>query len=155
MEFLLATPLSRVRWALSGGVAVMVGIVILTVMTMVGIAVGAVIANSEITTPVVGTLVLGLYAAALAGIGMAVGGVFGTSYAGPFVAIFTIVTWFVGIIGPALNLPDIFHELALTSHYGFTMLGQWDVVGVVASVALAVGGIALGAWGFHRRDLRG
>ena len=155
LEFLLATPLSRVRWALSGGVAVMVGIVVLTVMTMVGIAVGAVIANSEITTPVVGTLVLGLYAAALAGIGMAVGGVFGTSYAGPFVAIFTIVTWFVGIIGPALNLPDIFHELALTSHYGFTMLGQWDVVGVVASVALAVGGIALGAWGFHRRDLRG
>jgi ABC-2 type transport system permease protein len=155
LEFLLATPLSRARWALSGGVAVMVGIVVLTVMTMVGIAVGAVIANSEITTPVVGTLVLGLYAAALAGIGIAVGGVFGTSYAGPFVAIFTIVTWFVGIIGPALNLPDVFHELALTSHYGFTMLGQWDVVGVVASIALAVGGIALGAWGFHRRDLRG
>jgi len=133
----------------------MVGVVVFTVIAMVGIAVGAVIAGSEIATPVVGTIVLGLYAAALGGIGIAVGGLFGTSYAGPFVALFTILTWFVGIIGPALKLPDIFHELALTSHYGFTMLGQWDPVGIVASIVLAVGGILVGAWGFQRRDLRG
>ena len=155
LEFLLATPLSRMRWAASGGIAVMVGVVVVTVLTMIGIAIGAALADSEIVTPVAGTLVLGLYAAALGGIGVAVGGVFGTNYAGPFVAIFTIVTWFIGIIGPALRLPDIFHELALTSHYGFTMLGQWDPVGVIASAALAVGGILLGAWGFRRRDLRG
>jgi ABC-2 type transport system permease protein len=155
LEFLLATPLSRTRWVTSGGVAAIVGVAVFTVMTMVGIAIGAVIAGSEIATPVVGTLVLGLYAAALVGIGIAVGGVFGTSYAGPFVAIFTIVTWFIGIIGPALNLPDLLHELALTSHYGFTMLGQWDPVGVIASAVLAVGGILIGAWGFRRRDLRG
>jgi ABC-2 type transport system permease protein len=155
LEFLLATPLSRLRWATTGGVAVMIGVVVFTVMAMIGIAIGAVIAGSEVATPVAGTLVLGLYAAALGGIGIAVGGLFGTSYAAPFVAIFTIVTWFVGIIGPALNLPDIFHELALTSHYGFTMLGQWDWVGIVASVVLAVGGILVGGWGFRRRDLRG
>ena len=155
LEFLLATPLSRTRWATSGGAAVMVGVVVLTALTMLGIAIGALIAGSEIVTPVIGALVLGLYAAALGGIGIAVGGVFGTSYAGPFVAIFTIVTWFIGIIGPALKLPDILRELALTSHYGFTMLGQWDAVGVVASIVLAVGGIALGAWGFARRDLGG
>jgi ABC-2 type transport system permease protein len=155
LEFLLATPLSRTRWATSGGAAAIVGVVVLTALTMLGIAIGALIAGSEIVTPVIGALVLGLYAAALGGIGIAVGGVFGTSYAGPFVAVFTIVTWFVGIIGPALKLPDIFHELALTSHYGFTMLGQWDGAGVVASIVLAVGGIALGAWGFARRDLGG
>ena len=155
LEFLLATPLSRTRWVTSGAVAAFVGVVVVTVLTMVGIAVGAIIAGSEIATPVAGTLVLGLYAAALVGIGIAVGGVFGTSYAGPFVAIFTIVTWFIGIIGPALNLPDIVSELALTSHYGFTMLGQWDAVGVAASIILAVGGVLVGAWGFRRRDLRG
>jgi polyether ionophore transport system permease protein len=155
LELLLATPLSRFRWATSGGVAVMVGVVVLTVMAMIGVGVGAVIAGSEFATPVAGTVVLGLYAAALGGIGIAVGGLFGTSYAGPFVAVFTVVTWFVGIIGPALNLPDVFHQLALTSHYGFTMLGQWDWVGVVASLVLAVGGIVVGAWGFRRRDLRG
>ena len=155
LEFLLATPLSRTRWATSGGAAVMVGVVVFTVLTMLGIAIGALLAGSEIVTPVVGALVLGLYAAALGGIGIAVGGLFGTNYAGPFVAVFTIVTWFVGIIGPALRLPDIFREIALTSHYGFTMLGHWDAVGVVASIVIAVGGVAIGAWGFARRDLGG
>lgn len=155
LEFLLATPLSRVRWVTSGGAAMLLAVVVFTAMAMIGIAIGAAIAGSEIVTPVAGTLVLGLYAAALVGIGVAVGGVFGTGAAGPFVAVFTIVTWFVGIIGPALGLPDIFHELALTSHYGFTMLGQWDWVGIAASIALAVGGVVVGAWGFRRRDLRG
>jgi len=155
LELLLATPLSRVRWFASGWAAILGGVVVFTVIASLGIALGAAIAGGDIAGPVVGSLVLGVYAAALAGIGVAVGGVFGTSYAAPFVAVFVIVTWFVGIIGPALGLPEIFHDLALTSHYGFTMLGQWDVVGIVASIALAVGGLALGAWGFGRRDLRG
>ena len=34
------------------------------------------------------------------------------------------------------------------------MLGQWDGTGIVASVVLGVGGVAIGAWGFRRRDLR-
>ena len=155
LEFLLATPLSRVRWLTSSGAAMIGAVLVVTALAALGIAIGAVMAGGDIVTPVIGSLVLGLYAAALVGIGVAIGGVFGTSYAAPFVAIFTIVTWFVGIIGPALGLPEILHDLALTSHYGFTMLGQWDPVGIVASVVLAVGGIALGAWGFKRRDLRG
>ena len=155
LEFLLATPLSRVRWLTSGGAAMIVAVLVVTVMATIGIALGAAIVGGDIVGPVVGSLVLGLYAAALVGIGVAVGGVFGTSFAAPVVAILVIVTWFVDIIGPALGLPDALHELALTSHYGFTMLGEWDPVGIVASLVLAVGGIALGAWGFRRRDLRG
>jgi len=154
LEFLLATPLSRVRWLTSGWAAILVGVAVFTAIQAGGIALGAVIAGGDIATPVVGSLVLGLYAAALAGIGVAIGGVFGTGYAAPAVAVITIVTWFVGVIGPALGLPDAFGELALTSHYGFTMLGQWDVVGIVASVVIAVGGVAIGAWGFKQRDLR-
>jgi hypothetical protein len=46
------------------------------------------------------------------------------------------------------------HELALTSHYGQPMLGIWDPMGIVVSLALASGGAAIGAWGFARRDLR-
>jgi hypothetical protein len=46
------------------------------------------------------------------------------------------------------------HELALTAHYGQPMLGQWDIAGIVASIALGVGGVLLGAWGFRRRDLQ-
>ena len=131
-----------------------VGVIVIAMITAIGIAIGAMIAGGDIAAPVVGSLVLGLYAAALVGIGVAIGGVFGTGYAAPAVAIITVVTWLVDVIGPALGLPDAIHQLALTSHYGFTMLGQWDPVGIVASLALAVGGIALGAWGFARRDLR-
>ncbi len=85
---------------------------------------------------------------------MTVGGVFGTRFAAPFVAVLTIVIWFVDIIVPALGLPDVVHDLALTAHYGLPMLGQWDPVGIVVSIGLAVVGIAVGAWGFRRRDLR-
>jgi hypothetical protein len=70
------------------------------------------------------------------------------------VAILTIVTWLIDILAPAFKLPDAVHQLALTAHYGLPMLGQWDPVGIVASLVLAIGGLAVGAWGFNRRDLR-
>jgi hypothetical protein len=34
------------------------------------------------------------------------------------------------------------------------MVGVWDPVGIVVSLVVAVGGVAVGAWGFARRDLR-
>ena len=49
----------------------------------------------------------------------------------------------------------VIHDLALSGHYGLPMLGRWDATGIVASLVLAVGGAAVGAWGFARRDLRG
>ena len=67
----------------------------------------------------------------------------------------TIATWFIAIIGPALKLPDVVQDLALSAHYGLPMVGQWDLTGVVASFVIAVGGVAIGAWGFARRDLSG
>jgi hypothetical protein len=33
------------------------------------------------------------------------------------------------------------------------MVGTWDIVGVVACLVLAAGGLALGAWGIARRDV--
>ena len=105
LEFLLATPLSRIRWVTSGGVAILVGIVVVTIVAALGIAIGAVIAGGDIVQPVVGSLVLGLYAAALAGIGVAIGGLFRTSWAAPAVALFTIVTWLIDILGPRLQAP--------------------------------------------------
>ena len=69
--------------------------------------------------------------------------------------VFVIVTWFVQLLGPLLGLPQIVRDLALTSHYGQTMVGAWDPVGIVASLVLAVGGLAIGTGAFGRRDLRG
>ena len=153
LEFLLATPLPRARWVLVGGIAVVVGAAIVTAMAATGIAIGSAMVGSEISGPVVGTLVIGLFAAAMGSIGIAVGGLTRTSIAAPVVAIVTIVTWFLDILGPAFGLPDAVQQLALTSHYGFTMLGDWDPVGVVTSIVFVLGGITLGAWGFRRRDL--
>jgi ABC-2 type transport system permease protein len=155
LEMLLAAPLGRMRWVAAGGRGIFGATVVIMALTVTGIGIGASITGGDVVTPMVGTLALGLYALAMAGVGVAVGGVFGTGVAGPAVALLTVITWFDGIIAPALGLPDIVRELALTTHYGQPMLGVWDPVGIVASLVLAVGGVALGAWGFQRRDLRG
>jgi len=155
LELLLAAPLGRVRWVVSGGVGIFAAIVVMIVLTVAGIGIGASITGGDIVTPMVGTISLGLYAIAMAGVGVAVGGIFGTGAAGPAVALLTVIIWFDGIIAPALGLPDVVRELALTTHYGQPMLGVWDPAGIVASIVLAVGGVAVGAWGFQRRDLRG
>ncbi len=154
LELLLATPLTRARWVVSGGLGILIATVIVVALAVVGIGIGASITGGDIATPMLGATTLGLFALAMAGVGVGIAGVFGTGFAAPAVAIMTIVTWFVDIIGPALKLPDGVHQLALTTHYGAPMLGQWDPVGIIASVALAVGGVAAGVWGFRRRDLR-
>jgi ABC-2 type transport system permease protein len=153
LEMLLATPLSRTRWVVAGGIGILVSTAIVTIVTMAGVAIGAAITGGELATPIVGVLVISLYMLAIGGLGVAVAGVFSTGAAGPFVAVFTILTWFIGIIAPPLGLPDAIADLALTTHYGQPMLGVWDPVGIVVSIVLAVGGVAVGAWGFNRRDL--
>ena len=156
LEFLLATPLSRRRWVTGGGVGILGAVLVIVVMSAIGIAIGALMAGeSDLATPLAGTLVLGLFALAMGGVGVAIGGVVATRFAAPVTAILVIVTWFLDILVPALNLPDFVHELALTAHYGQPMLGLWDPVGIAASLILGVAGVATGAWGFRRRDLRG
>jgi ABC-2 type transport system permease protein len=155
LEMVLATPLARLRWALAGGVGMLVNVAIFVVLTAVGIAIGVASSGSDLTTPLGGSLVLGLYAAALVGVGVAVGGVFGTRLAAPVVVVFVIVTWFVQLLGGLLRLPELVRQLALTSHFGQPMVGVWDAGGIAISLLIAAGGVALGAWAFRRRDLRG
>jgi ABC-2 type transport system permease protein len=154
LEMVLATPLARLRWAVAGGIGLLVSVAVFVTLTALGIGLGVASSGADLGTPLLGSLSLGLYGAALAGIGVAVAGVFGSRFATTFVVVFVIVTWFVQLLGPLLGLPDVVRQLALTSHYGQPMVGVWDPVGIVASVALAVGGIAVGAWAFARRDLR-
>jgi ABC-2 type transport system permease protein len=155
LEMVLASPLSRARWVVSGWLASLVSIAFIVVLTGIGIAIGATITGGDVVTPVVGALVIGIYAAGLTGVGFAIGGIFGTAAAAPAVAVLTIVTWFFQIVAPALDFPEFVQELALSSHFGEPMLGRWDPVGIVACLALAIGGVAFGMWGLTRRDLRG
>jgi ABC-2 type transport system permease protein len=152
-EIVLATPLSRRRWLGSGGIAVLLGIAAFVGLTMLGIGLGGATVGGDLLTPIVGTLSLALYAAALAGIGIAVAGLVRAGIAGPVVALVTILTWLFDFLGPALSLPDPIQQLALSSHLGQPMIGIWDPGGIVACLVLAVGGIALGLWGIRRRDL--
>ena len=60
-EMLLATPLSRARWALSGGLGMFVNVAIFLAIAAVGIGIGVATADSDVATPVLGSAVLGLY----------------------------------------------------------------------------------------------
>jgi ABC-2 type transport system permease protein len=153
LELLLATPLDRRAWVIRSGLGVFLAIAAMTLLMAVLISLGAAGAGSDALTPVIGTGMLGLYAAALAGVGFAVGGWLRTSIAGEAVAAIVIVTYLVDLLSPALQLPDWFHQLALTAHLGQPMVGSWDWPGMAACVIIAVGGLLIGARGFARRDV--
>lgn len=155
MEMLLPTPVARSRWPVAGGIGVFVSVAILVAVTAAGIGIGTMVAGGEVWTPVIGTLAIALYAAAMAGVGMAIGGLIGPSVAAPAVVAITLITWLVDLVGGDLGIPDAIHQLALSTHMGQPMVGSWDPVGIVACVALAIGGLAVGTVGFARRDLRG
>ena len=157
LEMLLTTPLGRGRWAVDAGVGVMAAIAVMTAILAVAIGAGAVIGGGDVLTPVAGTLVLGLYAAALAGIGLAVGGVFRPSIAGETVAAIVILTFLLDLVAPALKWPDWVHQLALTSHMGQPMIGVWDWAGIAACLVLASrrpGALRMGHPAPRRRALR-
>ena len=86
---------------------------------------------------------------------MAAGGIAGPSAAGPVVVAVAVGTFLLDTLAPVLRLPDWVAQLALTTHLGEPMVGRWDSVGVAACLALAVAGLAVGAWGLARRDVTG
>ena len=142
LELLLASPLGRARWAIS-----------MTAVTMLGIGLGVVFAGGDVLTPAAGAAIVGLYAAAAVGVGIAVGGLFRNTFAGEVTAVLVIATFLIDFLAPALNLPDWVHQLALTDHFGAPLVGIWDPAGIAACLVLAVGGLLVGAWGMTRRDV--
>ncbi len=154
LEEILSLPLSRPRWVIAGGVAALIAVVVMTVLFAAGVAIGSAVGGLSAGDAILGCAALGLFAAAVVGIGFAVGGVWRTSLAAEVAAIFVVVTYLLQLLAPALKLPDWVQNLALTSHFGQPMVGNWDLSGVVASLVIAVGGILIGAWGVTRRDVR-
>ena len=153
LEMVLTTPMARARWVIAGGTAAVLAVVVMTVLFAAGIGLGAASGGVSAGDPMVGSAVLGVYAAAIAGVGFAVGGLWRTSLAAEIAALVVVATYLVDLIAPPLKLPDWIHELAVTAHLGQPMVGQWDVGGLIACGVIAVGGILLGAWGMARRDV--
>lgn len=154
LEEVLSAPLTRTRWVISSGIATLAAVVVMTVMLASGVAIGSALGGLNAGDAILGCASLGLFAAAVVGIGFAVGGLWKTALAAEIAAVYVVVTYLIQLIAPAFNAPDSITNLALTAHFGAPMLGRWDVAGVVAAVVIAVAGIALGAWGLRRRDLR-
>jgi ABC-2 type transport system permease protein len=153
LEEVLATPLERWRWVVAGAIACLGSVVIMTLLFALGIGLGAGTGAVDPGSAMAGSISLGLYAIALVGIGIAIGGVWRTSLAAEIVALLVVATYLLDLLAPPLNLPDWVHQLALTAHYGQPMVGQWDVAGVVASIGIALAGVVIGAWGIQRRDI--
>jgi ABC-2 type transport system permease protein len=153
LEMLLSTPLARMRWAVNSALGVYLAIAAMTIVLAVAVGIGSLAAGSDALTPMAGSLTLGLYAAAAAGVGFAVGGMIRTSIAAEVVALLVTATFLIDLVAPPLRLPDWVHQLALTSHMGQSMVGRWDGVGVALCLVLAVGGLALGGVGMRRRDV--
>lgn len=153
LEEVLSGPLTRARWIIAGGLGALFAVAVMTALGAAGIGLGAAVAGSTGGDAILGVVSLGLYSAAIVGIGVAVGGLWRASVAAEVAALVVVATYLLDLLAPPLNLPDPIHQLALTAHFGQPMIGEWDAVGVVASVVIAAGGIALGAWGMSRRDV--
>ena len=153
LEEVLAGPMTRARWVMAGGVAAVLAVVLMTAILALGIGLGASAGGATAGDAILGSASLGLYAIAIVGIGVAVGGLWRTSLAAEIAALVVVASYLVDLLAPPLKLPDWVHQLALTAHMGQPMVGRWDVVGIVACLAIAVGGILLGAWGVSRRDV--
>jgi ABC-2 type transport system permease protein len=155
LEVLLAAPMTRLAWFLRSGLGTFLAILLSAAIVSVATALGAAIQGSDPGQPARGAFVLALYGLAWAGVGFAVGGLVRSSLAAPTVIVLTIGSFLIELFATALKLPDWFGDLALATHYGRPLVGTWDPVGVVASLVLAFGGLAVGAWGLIRRDVRG
>ncbi len=153
LEEVLAAPVARHRWVVAGGVAALLAIVVTTILFAAGIGLGSAVGGLPSGDAMLGCAALGLYAAAIVGVGVAVGGLWRTSIAAEIAALVVVATYLLDLVAPPLKLPDQLHQLALTAHFGRPLVGEWDTVGVVASLVIAVGGILVGAWGMARRDV--
>jgi ABC-2 type transport system permease protein len=155
LEVLLSAPLPRVSWFLRSGLGTFLAIIVSAAIVSLATAAGAAGQGSDAGNPARGAFVFALYGLAWAGLGLAAGGLIRSSLAAPTVIVLTVGSFLIELFAAALKLPDWVASLALGTHYGHTFVGSWDPVGIVASLGLAFGGLAIGAWGFARRDVRG
>ncbi|HEX8025793.1 MAG TPA: ABC transporter permease subunit, partial [Candidatus Limnocylindrales bacterium] len=155
LETVLAAPLTRARWLVRSGLGLYLALLLIVTCIAAAAAVGASSVGDDPARAFAGTYLLALYGLALSGIGIAVAGIVRPGIGAAVVVTVTVVSFLDEILATALDLPKWVADLALSTHYGKPFLGDWDQLGVVASLVLALGGLLLGAWGLARRDIRG
>jgi ABC-2 type transport system permease protein len=154
LDVVLAGPISRARWVVASGAGLLGAVAVMTLITALLVSAGARMEGDDPSRPFVGAVVIGLYAAALTGIGVAVGGLFGPGLGAGVTGGLALGFFLLDLLGSALRLPDAILQLSLIKHLGQPIIGTFDGPGMIACLVLAVGGVAVGAWGLARRDLR-
>ena len=153
LELVIGAPVSRARWAIRSAASVLVAIALMTAIMAVGVAIGAATQAGDPLSLFPGLAVLGLYGMALAGIGLAVGGLVRPSLAAPVTIVLGLAFYLLDLVGSILDLPEPLVDLALSRHLGRPVLGTYDEVGLAVCAALAIGGVIVCAIGIRRRDL--
>jgi ABC-2 type transport system permease protein len=153
LEMVLAAPMARARWVVAGGIAAVLAVALTTVLFAIGIGIGSASSGVSGTDPMLGSAALGLYAIAIVGIGVAVGGLWRASGAAEVAAVVVVATYLLDLLAPPLKLPDALHQLALTAHFGTPMVGDWEPLGIILCLGIGAIGILVGAFGASRRDL--
>jgi ABC-2 type transport system permease protein len=153
LDVVLAGPISRVRWVIASGSGVLAAIAVMAVIGALLVAAGAAIDGDDAARPFIGTIVIGLYAAALAGVGLALGGLVGPGLAAGVTAGLALGFYLLDSLGTALRLPDAVLTLALSRHLGQPIIGTYASPGMVVCAGLAAGGVLVAAWGLNRRDV--
>ena len=76
-----------------------------------------------------------------------------SSLAAGVTGVLIIATLLIDTLGAALKLPQWVLDLSIYKHLGQPMAGIFDPVGIVVATVMVVGGLALCAIGFTRRDI--
>jgi ABC-type transport system involved in multi-copper enzyme maturation permease subunit len=153
LEVVLGAPIGRAAWALRSAASVLAAIAITVAVLAVALAAGTILQGDDPVRPVIGVAVLGLYGMALAGIGLAVGGLVRPSLAGPVTLMLGLGFYLYDLIGTILEWPSEVMDVALNRHLGRPMIGEYDEAGMLLLGAIAVGGVLLCAAGMRRRDI--
>jgi ABC-type transport system involved in multi-copper enzyme maturation permease subunit len=153
LEVVLGAPIGRAAWALRSAASVLAAIAITVAVLAVALAAGTILQGDDPVRPVIGVAVLGLYGMALAGIGLAVGGLVRPSLAGPVTLILGLGFYLWDLVGTILEWPSEVLDIALNRHLGRPMIGEYDEAGMLLLGAIAVGGVLMCAAGMRRRDI--
>jgi ABC-2 type transport system permease protein len=153
LEVVLSHPTARTAWALRSGLGVFAAIGVVTLIIAVIIGFSVVTQGGDPVSPVAGIGILGLAAGAFASVGLAVGGLVRSSLAAGVTGVLIIATLLIDTLGAALRLPEWVLDLSIYKHLGQPMAGIFDPVGIVVATVMVVGGLALCAVGFTRRDI--
>jgi len=155
LELVLSTPTTRSSWALRSALAAMTGIAVVAGLLVAGVVAGALTqaASRDVGQVAIGTSVLGLYAMALAGIGLGVGGLVRPGLAAPVTVALAFGFFLWELIGSIARFPRELLDLSLSRHLGQPLIGEYDWPGMALCAALAVGGVVAAMLGMRRRDI--